>query len=102
MTIIFVCLSCIGLTFILKYGSILNYIRSFLCRIKLFEDLFKCSLCLGFWSGIFHSIVLYHIKWNDIYFLLPFVSSALSWLADSLLRVIQTSEMLMDKIIDKK
>jgi hypothetical protein len=101
VTIIIVCLSCVGLTFILKYGTILKWFRAFLFNIKAVEKLFKCSLCLGFWSGLLHSIIMYQIKWDNIYFLLPLASSSLCWFIDSLLRSIQTSEILMDKIIEK-
>lgn len=38
--------------FILKYGTILNTPRDFLCKIKFFKELFDCAMCLGFWTGI--------------------------------------------------
>lgn len=43
--------ACVGLCYILKYGSILNKVRTFLTRSSLIKELFACSLCLGFWSG---------------------------------------------------
>jgi len=39
-----------GMTFLLVYGSIFNFIRP--TKGKLGE-LFHCPLCLGFWVGIF-------------------------------------------------
>ena len=101
MTIAFVVLSCIGLTFILKYGTILSWFRNFLCKSSFLKELFSCSLCLGFWVGIAHSFFIYYIEWNSLYFLLPFASSASCWIADSLISSLQTSEVLMDKIIEK-
>ena len=102
MTAVLVLLSCVGLTFILKYGSILNLIRSFLVKTSFFKGLFSCSLCLGFWSGVLHSVFLYYFGWNSIYMLLPFVSSSVCWFADCLITNMQTIEMLMDKKIEKK
>jgi hypothetical protein len=46
----------IGLCFILKYGSILNWPRNFLTKSKFFADLFDCGLCLGFWVGVFFGL----------------------------------------------
>ena len=39
-----------GLTFLLAYGSIFNFIRPTKGKLG---DLFHCPLCLGFWIGIF-------------------------------------------------
>lgn len=42
-----------GLCHILMYGTILNKPRKWLTsRYKFFNELFKCSLCTGFWSGL--------------------------------------------------
>ena len=50
---LYVLMACIGLMCILKYGSILSWPRDVLTsRIEFFEDLFGCSLCLGFWCGV--------------------------------------------------
>tara|TARA_Y100000310_G_scaffold309267_1_gene353198 strand:- start:473 stop:802 length:330 start_codon:yes stop_codon:yes gene_type:complete len=43
-------LTAYGLTYILAYGSIFNPVRP--TKGKLGE-LFRCPLCLGFWSGVF-------------------------------------------------
>ncbi len=95
--------SCIGLTFILKYGSILSWPRNFLCSISPFlKELFNCSLCLGFWSGAALALWCYHYNWSDHLMMLPFVSAGASWFADGLLRSIQTIEIALDKYIDKK
>lgn len=101
MNIAYALLCCIGLTFILKYGSILNFVRQPFCRWILFKNLFDCALCLGFWSGIIVGICAYYINWDPNFYLLPLASSGLSWFADSVLRVVQTREILMDKRIEK-
>jgi len=102
MLVLLALLSCVGLTFILKYGSILSLPRGLLIKIPLFRDLFQCSLCLGFWSGFVVAGGVYFIKWDPSLFLLPLASAALSWASDSSLRLIQTIELSLDKYIDKK
>ena len=102
MTLLFALLSCSGLTFIFKYGSIFKWVREPLCRIIFFKELFSCSLCLGFWSGIVVALFLYSIDRDILVSLLPFASAAFSWFADCMLRVIQTYETLLDKKIEKK
>lgn len=77
----------IGLTFILKYGSILNHPRNLLRKLNpFFEELFKCSLCLGFWSGLFIGLIL-----KENLFLFPFYGAAISFFADQFLELIQTA-----------
>jgi len=90
--------ACIGLTFILKYGSILNIARNLLCKIKLFEELFKCSLCLGFWSGVFISFIKYNFTLNLSFdnIILPFVSAGVCWFADSLITILQYIELKLE------
>ena len=50
MQLIYFILCAYGMTYILIYGSIFEPIRP---KTGLFGDLFKCSLCLGFWVGVF-------------------------------------------------
>ena len=89
--------ACIGLTFILKYGSIFNFPREFLIgRGSFFKDLFDCSLCLGFWSGAAVGMGLFFLDWNSFYYLLPLVSAFCSLAADSLLRATQTWELYLE------
>ena len=101
MNLLVILLSCIGLTFILKYGSILSSIRKPLTKIPLLKELFSCSLCLGFWSGVFHLLFLYKTEWNEFYILLPLVSSAVCWFADCLINLIQSCELFIDKTLEK-
>jgi hypothetical protein len=75
--------SCIGLCAILKYGTILAPIRSFLSRWSFFEDLFSCSMCLGFWSGLAIGLIT---GWSPLLF--PLYGSAICWVSDYILDVI--------------
>lgn len=89
--------------FILKYGTILNRPRKLLCKISLLRDLFSCSLCLGFWTGFFVSVVNYFfITWSEHLLLLPFVSAACCWVADNINNTLQSIEILLDKHITQK
>lgn len=46
-------LAAIGLTFILKYGFILNVPRNWLKNKSVYlNELLSCSQCLGFWCGL--------------------------------------------------
>jgi|TARA_R110000824_G_scaffold107612_1_gene253972 hypothetical protein len=103
MTHAFVLLACAGLTFILKYGSILGWLRSPLIKIKILDELFKCSLCLGFWSGLLIAIFLYNFyTWDPLYYLLPLASSVFCWGADSFIGIIQWSELYLENKNRKK
>jgi hypothetical protein len=73
-------LACIGLCLILKYGSILNFARDRLTKIKFFKDLFACSLCLGMWVGV----IVGAYTGSDI-LLIGFASSFVCWLADHII-----------------
>ena len=77
---------------ILKHGSILDPLRNLLVKLHpKINELFKCSMCLGFWSGLAVALFSYSLNKNQEIFLLPLASSGLSWLMDSLLDLIQTS-----------
>lgn len=85
-------LACIGLTFILKYGTILNMPRNFLYGLhESIKQLFSCSLCLGFWSGV----AIYFVEQSIP--LLPLASAAACWVADSLVGVLQYLELKLEK-----
>ena len=71
-------LACIGLTFILKYGTILSFIRGRLTSYNDYlKELFSCSLCLGFWSGLIIGLIS---PYNP--FMFCFYGAAVCWLAD--------------------
>lgn len=84
----------IGLTFILKYGSILHSIRQFLCKdSRYFTEMFKCSLCLGAWSGLAVGL-LEKSTLSLSYF---FYGAAVSFFADNILELIQSATIKLDK-----
>jgi len=96
--------ACVGLTWILKYATILDPIRKPLKALhpKLTE-LFNCSLCLGIWSGA--AVGLF--SWYYCYFgaealLFPFSSAALSWFFDCLIDYIQLQQLRAEREIDTK
>lgn len=89
MTFNLIC--CVGLHWILKYGSILNLPRSFITKLKIFENLFKCSLCLGFWAGVIVSLL------TDNNILLPFASAGVCWFMDNINNTLQSIELKLDK-----
>ena len=85
-------LSCLGLMFILKYGSIFKSLRDFLsARSDVFKELFSCSLCLGFWSGLVVGILTLKDCAVGEYIALPFASAAFCNIVD----------MLIDKVLEK-
>ena len=46
-------IACVGLMFIIKYGTILTWYRNFVSSLHpQIAELHKCSLCLGFWCGV--------------------------------------------------
>jgi hypothetical protein len=75
--------ACIGLCFILKYGFILSFFRDKLVKYKYFKELFSCSLCIGFWSGLFIGIVG---PYNP--FIFAVYGAAICWYADHMLTFI--------------
>ena len=87
-------LASIGLVFILKYSSAIGFIRR---RLKhpAFVELFKCSLCLGFWAGACFAY------WASIPILYPFASAAVCWIADTLLQFIQGLDKIVEEHIDQ-
>jgi hypothetical protein len=96
--------SCIGLTFLLKYAKILKHYRDhWTSKDEFFKDLFGCSLCLGFWVGMIHIPFISLCQGTDLkLLLLPTVSSAIAWFADSTLQMIQAAELLMMKHVKDK
>lgn len=55
------------------------------------KQLFECSLCLGFWSGV----IIYFV--NETTPLLPLASAATCWAADSLVGILQYIELKLEK-----
>lgn len=96
-------LASVGLMFILKYGTILNLYRELVCKIhpKICE-LHRCSLCLGFWTGV--AVMCFELYFGNNehqVYLLPLMSSACCWVVDNLNNTIQSIELKLDKELDK-
>jgi len=53
MELIYFILTAYGLTLILVYGSIFDKIRPSKHWLGGFGKLFHCTMCMGFWSGLF-------------------------------------------------
>ncbi len=89
-------LSCVGLMCILKYGSILAKPRAFITsKSKYFAELFKCSLCLGFWVGALAATFIYFLDksfWSDKFYLFPLYSAVICWTSDSIIGIFSYSE----------
>ncbi len=84
-------LASIGIHWILKYGTILNIPRKTVIRVPIFAELFNCSLCLGFWSGIIISLI------TDVDIrLFPFASAGVCWMVDNINNVLQSIEIKLD------
>ena len=93
---IFYILASIGLTFIIKYGSILDWLRKPLLRFAIFKELFSCSLCIGFWSGVCIGSIAINMENDNIYILMPLVAACVSWIADIFLDVLVALRSFLD------
>ena len=83
----------IGMCFILKYGSILEWSRQkTISWIPNLEKLYKCCLCMGFWAGVITAPSLYLSEYWDVPELLfyPFITSTICWYADSVISLIHS------------
>lgn len=101
---LFYWISSIGLCLIIKHGSILEKFRTFTSSIFPFlGKLYKCCLCMGFWAGVFMIPFLYNIEGYGIDLVwFPFSTSALCWITDSVLSLIHSLTILVDKVIDEE
>ena len=61
MQLVMFVLASYGLTLILLYGSIFNSIRP---KNGKAGELFKCPLCMGFWTRIF---ILFISQWSELF-----------------------------------
>jgi len=94
--------ACVGLTWILKYGTILDPIRKPIKALhpKL-NELFNCSLCLGVWSGAAIGLFSwYYLNFGAEALLFPLSSAALSWFFDCLIDYIQLQQLRAEREID--
>ena len=82
---------------ILRYGSILNNLRTYMySKSNILKKLFDCSLCLGFWTGCLIGGIFFYLEREIYYVLFPLASSALCWFFDSLLDLIQLAANKLD------
>ena len=91
----------LGICCILKHGSIAEDIRTILTIIvPSGDELIKCSLCLGFWCGVFITLFDYIFgEFTHQMILFPFASSGFCWAIESFIYFI----LGLDKIyVDKK
>jgi hypothetical protein len=85
----------VGFTWVLKYGEILNFIRKPLIKFSFFKGLFKCSLCLGFWSGTILGAAYFLLYKDPIVIFIPFSSCFFSWLFDEVFELIEQKILLL-------
>lgn len=96
-------LACVGLMFIIKYGTILNGYRRVVMSIhSKIEELHKCSLCLGFWCGVMIACVEHFVLNNNDgkLVLLPLASAGVCWFVDNVNNLVQSHEIKIDRELD--
>lgn len=85
-------LACLGLVWILKDSIIFKTPRDFITsRSKKLKQLFSCSMCLGFWTGLLLAVIenLPLEKWSNDFIYYPFAVSGFCWFFDCVLDLIQ-------------
>ena len=83
-------LASLGLVWVLKDSYIFLTPREYLkSKSKHLKEFLSCSLCLGFWVGLFFSITINPIHLYDQHLINAFSVSAFCWFFDSLLDLIQ-------------
>lgn len=109
MEIILLLLACFGLTLVLVHGIIFDTlkIRPLWEKSKFLKELFECSMCTGFWVGLYFSFVMsiycilpsfgVNLLVNKILFYIltiPFASSGVCWFLERI-------SILADDVINK-
>lgn len=60
-------LASVGLLYIVMYGEIFAVPREYIKSLSVFLfSLFSCSMCLGFWTGVFTSMVNSYWFWGKV------------------------------------
>jgi len=81
-------LACFGMTLILVHGKILDCPRNFLSdKFGFFGRLIHCSMCTGWWVGLFFSFIwVLHETFPILFYFMsiPFASSGVSFLLERL------------------
>ena len=73
-------LACYGMTMILVYSKIFNPIRP---KSGFLGDLFKCTLCTGFWVGIINWCIMWNLPFNI--FIAGCMSAGTSYILNSII-----------------
>jgi hypothetical protein len=74
-------LGCLGTTWIIKYGSILEPIRERLFEYSFFQKLMTCAMCSGWWVGLFWQFFIDKPLWFHL--MMPFISSGFCYGVDN-------------------
>jgi hypothetical protein len=86
MEIILLLIACFGLTNILVNSKIMEGFREkFSSEGEFFKDLISCSMCTGFWVGLYFALIIILAPLGSTLFYiatLPFASSGLSWIME--------------------
>jgi uncharacterized membrane protein len=85
-------LACLAIVWIIKDSYIFSLPRKFIVsKSNYLKELFSCSLCLGFWSGVLMSLFIQYTTKSFSFdlFLYPFAVSGFCWFFDSALDLIQ-------------
>lgn len=85
MEIILLLTACFGLTNILVNSKIMDKFREYISKVEFFKDLISCSMCTGFWVGLYFALVLLFAPLGTALFYfatLPFASSGISWILE--------------------
>jgi hypothetical protein len=101
MEIILLLLAGFGLTSILVDSKIMETFRGWIGRIQFFDQLINCSMCTGFWVGLYYSVIMFFyltlpsfgasVVVTKILFYfstLPFATSGIAWLLERLTTII--------------
>jgi len=89
-----------GLTMIVLYGSILKLPREWIkARHTILNELFTCSMCLGFWSGF--SVSYLTNNGFTLHIVIGLASSASSWLYDSVIGYMQSLDVYYSRKLKK-
>lgn len=89
-----------GIGWILKYGKIFDIPRNFLSERSAFlAELFKCSMCLGVYTGALITYFVYN-EYGIKGLLFPFASSAVCYLFDLIQDFISSWILCLEKQLD--
>ena len=86
--LILMLLACFGMTLILVHGKIFDCPRNFLSeKFGFFGKLIHCSMCTGWWVGLFYAfiwVLFATFPWVFYLVTIPFASSGISFIFERL------------------